>query len=771
MAQDYAISGKIIDSTMRPKEYLYLNLLNSDASFYTAAVTDSLGQFNIQAPENLYIITIEQYGKTLLYRNVELRHNLNLGEIIIEEDNTQLDEINISIKKKIIERKVDRIVFNVEHSITSSSGDGMDILRQSPSIRVSDEKISIIGKNEIKIMVNNRLIPLSGNDLINYLKSIRAEDIAKVEIITTPPANFEAEGNSGLVNIILKSIPSDTGFNGRIHSSFTQSKYPSGTLGVSLNHTNKKIQILSALTIGDGITGPTLRNSFYYPDETWKTQSNRKDYYKYLSGRFGLDYKMSTNTNIGFQYLINLSEWDIDANETTFIQNKIKNSQLKTISNSDSKANSHSFNANFKHNFDSLGKELIIDLDYLNYKNDWNRNFTTLQENSSTGQNDISDLSIAVYSGKVHLSFPFSFGTLETGGKVSFATNDSYTILYPNTNNTSLSFERNDFVFKENIQAIYTNFNKSIGERIELKVGLRIENTHTSFLTKETNNTNKNNYIKLFPTLYLTYKLNENHNQVLALNYSRRIGRPNYIQLNPFRWYSNPFVYTEGNPSLQPSFTDNIELSHTFGNLISSFYFSRIKAGFGQVTITPTDTQIQHTRSENYYNSTQVGLSESFSFNPFSFWQSYNQGFVYYSKSKATIQGINPEQNGFGAYLSTDNTFSLNAQKTIALALNYWYQLPESYGLASTNGYGQFDIGFSMKVLKEQLTITGNVTDIFGTNRPKSTSYSNNIKQIYNNYFDSQYFRIGVSYNFGKNKIKDLSRETSNTEERSRTTI
>lgn len=774
VAQNFTLKGKIVDTKMQPVEYLYINLLKNDTLLITTTATDSLGLFNIQAPQGTYIISIEQFGENYFHQQVQLGDNLDLGQIIIKEKNFQLDEVKITMRKKLIERKVDRLVFNVENSLTSNGGDGIDILRNSPSVRVSNENISIIGKSGVHIMINNKLVSLSGNDLINYLKSIKAEEISKIEIITTPPANFDAEGNSGLINILLKTIPKDIGFSGSIHGSYTQSKYTSGSIGASLNYKNNKIQILSALTVGDGKSGPTLGNTFYYPEEKWETQSNRKDYYKYLSGRLGVEYTVNTKNRIGFQYLINLSEWNIDANENTYIQRQSNNFRLNTISRSESSGSSHSINTNFKHTFDTLGRELIVDLDYLNYDNNWERRFLTLQADSVSGQRNFSDLGIDIYSGKIHFNLPFSFGTIEAGGKASFTKNNSYIKLSPFTNNPSdatLPFEDNDFLYKENIQAIYTSFSRFIGERIEIKAGLRIENTQISFETNETHTNDRNSYTKLFPTFYLTYKLDEAKTNFLSLNYSRRIGRPNYIHLNPFRWYSNPYAYTEGNPALQPSFTDNIELSHTYGTLISSIYLSRINSGFGQVTITPIGTINQITRSENYYNGTQVGWSESFSFNPTAFWESYNQGFVYYSDTKAVIQGIHPSQSGFGAYLSTNNKFSINKNKTIALELNYWYQFPESFGLTSTNGYGQCDLGFNLKFLENKFTITGSVTDLFRTSKPKFTSYSNGVKQIYANYFDIQQFRIGLSYNFGGSKIKGHQRDTSNEEERKRTTI
>ena len=769
-AQQHSLKGKVVNKGKSPVAFVHATLLKSNTFFVEGLTTDSLGTFLFKTEKGNYRLILKQFGQEFFSKTLEIDQDIELGEIEVDES-ILLQEVTITARKKLIEQKVDRLVFNVENSLISSGGNAIDVLQNAPRIRVSNETISIIGKSGVKLMVNNKLIPLSDKDLVAYLKTIKSEDIAKIEVITTPPANFEAEGNSGLINIILKSSTANMGFSGRMNSSFTKSTHESGTIGASLNYKNKKIQVLSAISVGDGATGPTLANFFYFPTETWKTENKRKDYYTYLSGRWGLEYAINHKNSIGFQYLANLSEWDIDANETTFIAGQSTNRELNTISLSDNKSSSHSLNANFKHVFDTIGRELTIDIDYLHYDSKWDRKFDTHQFETIVSQSNSSDLGIGIYSGKLHFNLPFSFGTFETGGKISFAKNNSDITYSPMSNensSTNVPIGHNDFVYRENTQAIYTSFSKSFSEKMDLKAGLRIENTQLSFHTLETKMREKSHYTKLFPTFYLTYKLDKNRSNTLSLNYSRRIGRPNYMHLNPFRWYNNPFVYTEGNPSLQPSFTDNMELSHTFRNLISTLYFSYVKSGFGQVTITPAGTHNQITRSENYYNGTQVGWSESFSFHPLTFWESYNQAVVYYSDSKATIKGIHPNQSGFGSYVSSNNKLSLNAKETMALELNYSYQFPESYGLTSTNGYGQFDLGFNIKLLKNKFLVTGNVSDLFGTSRPKSTSFSNDVKQIYANYFDVRSFRIGLAYNFGGGKIKGGQRSTSNEDERSR---
>lgn len=761
--QQYILKGKVINQTKQPIEFIQISLLKNGQQVVGQTVTDSLGIFSFTADEGNYILIGEQFKHELLRTEIQLNSDKNLGLIKIKEA-LQLEGVTIQGRKKLFERKVDRVIFNVESSIMSNGGDGIDVLRNSPGIRVSNEDISIIGKSGVRIMVNNKLVRQSGNDLIAFLKNLKSEDIARIEVITTPPANYDAEGNSGLINIVLKSKKTD-GFSGRVSGPFTQSRYASGTVSSGIDYKNNRFTLSSSVSTGDGASGPILSNTIYFPDETWKSRMPRKDVYRYLNGRFGLEYELSKKSILGVQYLLSLSKWNIDAEEQTIISKSQSDNTLFTKSYSKSLSGSHSLNGYYRYLLDDYGKELNIDADYLSYNNNWDRSFTTQSSAPTVSQDNSSDVGINSYSLKSDLKLPYTFGTFETEGKVSFISNNSSTLFTP-LNISDIS--QNNFIYKENIQAAYLSFSKNIGERIKLKAGIRLENTQISSLTEESGEKEKTSYTKVFPSLYFIYQVDKEGNNVLGINYSRRIGRPNYTHLNPLRWYSNPYVYTEGNPLLRPSFTDNIEFSHTYGNLISTLFVTIVKSGFGQVTFTPQNSNLQITRSENYYNSTQYGWSESYSFKPLSFWESFNQAYLYYSDGNAIIDGINPQQKGFGAYVSSNNKFLINKRKTIAAEVNYWYQFPESFGLTSGNGYSQMDFGMSMKLLKEKLNITVNLADVFGTAKPKLTSYSNQIKQVYANYFDLQKFRIGLSYNFGGGKIKAKKRGTGNEEEKKR---
>lgn len=771
-----SVSGKVLNNDSKPVEFATVSL-QSVTGQIKEMLTDSLGNFKFLAAKSNYTLRISMVNyKT---REITLTPERDTTIIIIlEEIIKELTSVVVTSSKPVVERKVDRIVFNVENRALSGGGDGLDALKETPGIRVNNDNINIIGKSDLQVMINGRLIYLNGNDLSNYLRSIKYDDIARIEVITNPPANYDAQGNSGLINIILKKNRNEN-FSGSLSGSYSQAYYPTGSIGGDLNYQKRKVSVFSGFRFRDGSTSPFLSSNVYYPSQTWSSESNRRNYYKYVTGRAGIDYQISKRSSAQLQYIATKSNWDINDVEKTSVintKNNLLDSLLKTNSYSSSTNYSHSVSSDYKIDLDSLGRKLVLNADYFYYSNDQDRPSSTAtfagnnaNYSSLYSQENRADQEIKIYSSKLDITLPYKFGVIETGGKVSFIKNRSDASLYKSINSAPVKDSANSdqFSYSENTQALYGSFSKKSGKKWNFKTGLRLEVTQTTGKSETLKQVNKNNYIRLFPTLYITYSPDDH--QTFSFNYGRRIRRPNYGSLNPFRWYTNPYSYTEGNPSLQPSYTDILELSHTYkDNLISSVYVNRIKSGYGQVTFLTSDTNIQATSSINYYNSYQAGWSETYTINPLPYWQCYNQFYLYYSHATAAIQSVPAKQDGWGAYFSTNNSFSLNSKKTATAEVNYWYQFPESTDLTVTNGYSELDIGLKVQLLKKKLQTSFVITDILSSSRPVFTTYNNGIKQVFRNYFDQRTLRITVNYSFGNSKIKSKQHTTGNEEERKR---
>ena len=712
---------------------------------------------------------VRQLGVIYYKQNINANQDTNVGIINITEKEQQLQEVVITSKKKLIERKVDRLIFNVENSISASGGDAIDALKITPRVKVKNDNISMIGKNNMSVMVDDKLILLTGDELINFLKSIPSDNIKSIEVITTPPAKYDAEGNSGLINIKLKKSKLNQ-WNASLRSSYIQSTYPKGSFGGNFDYQKNKLSLYSNLNYVNGSNAPVETNKIYYPLGLWNEENKRRDFQNSVNGRIGADYKISEKFSVGMQYLGSFSKPKIAENSLTTIYNQTNSqidSYINTLSENLGKNNNHSLNLNSTVVFDTIGKKMNINLDYFKFKNDDNRIFNTINLLSA---NNTSLQDIQNYSAKIDFEHPLKWINLSYGGKLSFIKTQNNVNYFDTTLGTPIfdPTQSNEFNYDENTQAIYLNGTKKLNEKWETQLGFRLENTQTEGVSKTLNQKNTNSYAKLFPTFYLTYTPNEKNS--FSINYNKRINRPSYNRLNPFRWYSNPFSYTEGNPFLQPSFSNNLELNYTFNdNWSNSIYYSHTDNGFEQITIVDNTDNIQKTIAQNFFKTTIIGISESYTYNKLK-WLSSTFSFDWnYSKSESLIPITNQNLNGSNAYFSTSNDFNLNKNKTLLFNFSYWYNFKGTSDLDKNNAYSQLDASLKYFAFDKKLQISFNANDILSTNRPIYTSFTNNIQIDYKNYYDVRLFRLSLVYKFGNKNINVEKKEVGNQEEKERT--
>ena len=763
------ISGQIKDKKNNPVEFIEIQLQNKDSIIFKSELTNAEGKFILETEKGEYSLIVRQLGVIYYKQNINANQDTNVGIINITEKEQQLQEVVITSKKKLIERKVDRLIFNVENSISASGGDAIDALKITPRVKVKNDNISMIGKNNMSVMLDDKLILLTGDELINFLKSIPSDNIKSIEVITTPPAKYDAEGNSGLINIKLKKSKLNQ-WNASLRSSYIQSTYPKGSFGGNFDYQKNKLSLYSNLNYVNGSNAPVETNKIYYPLGLWNEENKRRDFQNSVNGRIGADYKISEKFSVGMQYLGSFSKPKIAENSLTTIYNQTNSqidSYINTLSENLGKNNNHSLNLNSTVVFDTIGKKMNINLDYFKFKNDDNRIFNTINLLSA---NNTSLQDIQNYSAKIDFEHPLKWINLSYGGKLSFIKTQNNVNYFDTTLGTPIfdPTQSNEFNYDENTQAIYLNGTKKLNEKWETQLGFRLENTQTEGVSKTLNQKNTNSYAKLFPTFYLTYTPNEKN--AFSINYNKRINRPSYNRLNPFRWYSNPFSYTEGNPFLQPSFSNNLELNYTFNdNWSNSIYYSHTDNGFEQITIVDNTDNIQKTIAQNFFKTTIIGISESYTYNKLK-WLSTTFSFDWnYSKSESLIPITNQNLNGSNAYFSISNDFNLNKNKTLLFNFSYWYNFKGTSDLDKNNAYSQLDASLKYFAFDKKLQISFNANDILSTNRPIYTSFTNNIQIDYKNYYDVRLFRLSLVYKFGNKNINVEKKEVGNQEEKERT--
>ncbi len=766
------LKGTVINNNL-PIEWVNVVLINTNGEITTGSITDNNGNFSLSAKKNTYTLSISFMGYTTWTKEIVLEKNLDLEKIILKEDSNTLDEVVLIKRKNIIEQKADRIIFNVENSLAATGGDALDALKLAPGLKIQNNSIGMLGRNEASVMANGRILPLSGEELITYLNSIPSDAIKKIEIITTPPAKYEASGNGGLINIVLKKGIRDSWKN-TTTVIYNQDNYNYTSLRNNLLYNKKKLSLSLGL---DGALGNIKGDEnfqVYYPESTWDIDIDTKDKKDNLAARLLLDYDVTKKTTIGIQYLGYTKNPGIEDTSTSKIynQNNILDSLLINNGKENVDTKSQSINLHSITELDTLGKNISFDFDYFSYNSDRNRNFKTDTyniNNEFTGinsaANTISNQGIKNYSAKVDIEHPLTFLNLTYGAKIT-KTESNSEILFFNTITSTPEYDptiSNSFKYNENNQMFYISSTKQINDNWNLKLGLRLENTQTKGYSVNLNQTNKNKYAKLFPTFYASYKKDENNS--LSFSYSKRIRRPRFHNLNPFRVYISSNTYSEGNPFLQPSFYDNFEFKHTYKNNLTTNVFLNIENdGLNVIFRSNVENSTQIVTRENYYKQYIYGLGESFMYNKIAWWQSQNSLSLIGSKTEFIKDIEATPQNGITFSASTNNTFIIN--ETTKLQVNASYDSPFKAGLFSLGEMYSLDIGASKHFFNKSLQASILFKDIFNTsslNNYKSTVSS--VKQVYGQSRNNKYFRFSLSYNFGNSNINTKRRSFGNEEE------
>lgn len=776
-AQQYQLKGKVIDETSnQPLEFVNA-ILTQENNPYNGVITDSLGVFIIPVNEGIYQLSLEQFGETFLNKTITVSGDLDLGIFKIKSTKN-IEEVVIKSKKKLIERKADRLVFNVQNSGAVTGGNVLDALKVTPRIQVKNEQISMIGKGSVTVMINDRLVQMSGEELSQYLKSLNVEDVKSIEVIPNPPAKYSAEGNSGLVNIVLKKSENDA-WNAFLRSVYQQTTYPIGNVAGAYNMQKGKFQINTSVNYTKGSLATQESSKIYFSDFIWDKDNIRRDYYDVLSGRLGIEYKINDKLSMGGTYNASLSKPFIKSNVNTLLINSLTNalsSIMKTSAHNEYERTFNAFDYHFIYNMDDKNRKLSFDYNYFNYDHITDRKFSMQSfsannqplPNSLIGARNYGEQGIQNQSFNIDMEYPMEWVNLNYGGKMTFTKSDNLFHYYNIENGNEIldSNTSNQFNYKENTQALYFSAQKSFLEKWEVKAGVRYEFTQTEGFSQTLNQTNTNKYNKLFPTFYLAYTPNDNHS--FSFNYGRRIQRPNFWVLNPFRYVTNPYSYSEGNPFLQPSFTDNIELGYSYKDFsITNVYFSLMDDVFEQAVLIDSITKIQRFIPLNFMVSKTFGVNQTFIFKPLKIWDVNATVDVFYSSTNSKIPQTLQFLGGWNGVFSISNDFALNEDKTLSANLNYSYTTKGVSNLDYNTAYSQLNMSVRWLLLDRKLVLGFYGNDILSSNRPEYTSYSNGIKTTFKNYYDNRYFGISLSYSFGKS-FKTINRESKNQEEQNR---
>jgi len=764
------IYGRIVDDKNTNIPYAGILKYSMDEKvFLGSAISDELGRFLIiEKPNASVILIIKSVGyKSDTLRLNHLRKDTALT-IVIQGLSKQLLDVNVVAQKPIIERKIDRVIFNIENSLVSNIGDAMDAISKAPGVRVNDDGIQLIGKNAVRIMVNNRPIQLSGENLVNYLRSISSSTLKSIEVITNPSARYEAEGNSGIINLVVKKDLT-LGFNGMINTGLVSASYQNTGLTGILNYNTKRLHLSSTISANLSKSKSFVSNNLESRLLIWDQYDENLSTRRGMRGELRIDYDISKNSSFGIRFSENYNSNEISSSSKgTYLTppNKIDSLMTNFGFNSMPLSN-RSVDLYLESKLDTLGRKLELSANYFNNSLDNGTSFINLAT-TPTGSLIRKYLPVGfennegtnIFSGKADLTLPYKFANLELGTKV-VAIKSINSLLYSEGTDFDLS-NSNIFKYTENTQSLYVNANKSY-LNWSFQLGLRLENTQTAGNSSIKDQVDRYNYTALFQTFFLRNTLSANHS--VTMSYGRRINRPDYATLNPARIYSMVNVYDQGNPSLAPSFSNNLELGYNYKDFFTTnIYASFLRNGFSSLTFLDAITNVQSNQYLNYTSTTQIGLSETISFSPQKWWENTSQLSVYHYRSQSNGVILESELKGLSSYLSTDNTFMINKKKTLMSNIVFWYQFPDQSNWFKNDDYYALDINLRAALLKRNLTLTAGVVDLFKTSQRYFNGTINGIKQAGTRYNDNRKFRLILMYKIGNGNSNKRARAVDDLE-------
>jgi len=769
------LKGKV-SSEKALLEWADISIFNLEGKIIDGTTTKPDGTFEIVLKKGSYKIGISLLGFSEYQQEIALEKDTDLGIIILKENTTSLNEVVVKTKKNTIEQKIDRVVYTVENNISAVGGDALSAINNAPGVVVQSNAITILGKGASRVMIDGRMIELSGEELNSFLKSISANDIKSIEVITNPPAKYEANGTGGIINIVMKKGMVNSWKNTSTLS-YDQNKYGIFTLRNSFFYNKNKFRMALSGNGRIGNTNNTEDLDVYYPTGVWQLRDVSKQKENSLSGRISLDYDISDKTTIGIQYLNENYTPDMKSNTMIHIFNNANTIDSLLVNKGFNRkySGSQTYNAHLISKLDSVGRKVSVDLDYFTYNSRFDKNFTATSyspegtyRNTNQAARNNSNQNIDNISLKTDFDYPLSIMDLSYGAKISFIKSNS-DVFYYNTISGSPELDPNQsnvFEYKENNQAVYLNGNKKINDKLTFQLGLRLENTQTNGYSETLNQKIKNDYLKLFPSFYIDYQLSENHG--FNLNYGKRINRPGFGLLNPFRSYINSNSYSEGNPFLRPSFSNNFDFTYTFKKSFrTNIFFNRTTDGFGVVFKSNPEINTQIISRENYFNENSFGIGESYSAEVTSWFETQSSVYLLGSKTSFISQLNAVSSNTEQLYFTTENTFSLN--ETTKLQVEYFYSSPFKKGLYEIGYMAGLNIAVRKSFLQNSLQFTFLVNDLFNTSYLKGyKSVVNGVAQVYSQNESNRFLRLSAVYNFGNKKIKVQERDFGNKEEKKR---
>jgi len=780
LAQNGTISGVLYDANN--EVVIYANVLlhsSADDKMVKVETTDLDGKFKISGiADGTYYLMASYVGMDDINQGdliISGGNTIDLGDITFAASSVELETAVITAKRALVEVKPDRTVFNVEGTINSAGENGLSLMRKAPGVLVdNNNNISVLSRSGVLIYLDGKRLPLSGEDLSNYLQGIPAEQIDKIDIITNPGARYEAEGNAGIIDIRLKKDKSH-GANGTISGSAGMGQLPKANGSITGNYRNSKFNAFGTLGAmrNEGFNDLNFKN---FQNELIIDETNRiENKIKNINYRLGTDYYLADGHILGFL---------VTGRNGSDIANGVNNSNISTQNapmaidsilraGNETVRSVSQYTANANYRYQKNNKTFNVDFDFGRFNNDGE----TFQPNEYFGETGAQLSSVItaydtprlidIYTGKIDYETEMLGGKIGVGTKYGVVASDNTFLFYDVLDGEEIQNDRrsNQFDYNETVTAGYVNYNRSVNQKISFSTGLRVEHTDSkgelmAFLPELQEPPVDTSYTNIFPTVGISYQYAPMH--AFSANYGRRINRPDYNVLNPFKEQLSILSFSRGNPFLRPEIVNNIELGYTYQ------YRYNLKIAYSRTSDQITrligpDEEDPRAGFINWDNlATQTVWSANLSL-PFQFTDKWNAFFNLssgYTDNQAEYpNGAVVDVQAFSYNIYSQQTYTLPGGFTGEIS-GYFNGPGVWGGVFKYNENWSLNLGLQKKFLNNNLNVKISAQDLFFQSGWDGQSEFDGLVSVGAGNWDSRRANISVSYNFGNNNVKSRKRKT-----------
>jgi len=744
-----------------------------------AVVTDENGEYqfsDIQAGS--YYVEAKMVGYTANKSNVFdiSKSDHKVPAILLNTDTRKLQEVAVEGKRPMVESKPGKLVLNVENSPLAAGNNALDIVQRAPGVSLdNNNNLQLMGQSGVSVTIDGRQTYMSGEQLVNFLKSTDGNQIKSVEVITTRAAKDDAEGAVGTINIVLKKNRME-GFNGTFNMTAGRGEKFRGNSSLSLNYKKNNTTVFGSYAYSDEKSHRKLLLDRVIQNKGEKTYFKQRSVLdekeQNHSYRFGVEQRTSARNTLTVQfngsnnieYNDNDSKTNVGKSFTTLDSLLISTSQFKEL------FDRYSANLNNEFRIDSNGRKLTLDLDWSKFKSSkrvgYNNQYFDGQMNAITPeeiQRSRMPIGIDIYVAKLDYEQPLpKVSKLEMGAKYSNVTSDNDLTFEDFLNNSWINNEKrtNHFVYKEQIAAGYIDYNNTIG-KWGLKVGARGEYTFSDGNSLTLNKQVKRNYFKLFPNANLTYTLHENH--ILSLGYARKITRPNYRQLNPFDYFIDKLTFERGNPYLNPQFSNEFTLNYTLMqryNVTLGINDVRdaIVESMGQDSVLKQTWVIRENLGKNLTAYLNLNIPVTVS----KIWSMNNNITGIHFNFDGMVSGYPLKRTSF--LLQATSMHNLKLAKSLSANVNLRYFSPFNYNVYDMKARWDMEVGATKTFKDQRSSLKLAVSDLFNTGNQNLKTNFGDFDSSIRQYQDRRVVRLTYSYKFGNLKNNYRKKDTSNEE-------